>query len=112
MRAPRGSWLRLLTQAGVLVTALAGTAPAQAADAPEKVLVADPYIELHTGAGRGYPVFFVVPRDESIEILSRHVNAYLLRFYFAICGMSDAEFIARLRAMNSDKLADEGKRHG
>jgi hypothetical protein len=45
---------------------------------------------------------------DDIEILSRHVNAYLLRFYFAICGMSDAEFIARLRAIPADK----GKRHG
>jgi hypothetical protein len=45
---------------------------------------------------------------DNIELLSRHVNAYLLRFYFTICGMGDAEFIARLRAIPSDK----GMRHG
>jgi hypothetical protein len=45
---------------------------------------------------------------DDIEILSRHVNAYLLRFYFAICGMSDAEFIARLRAMPSDNAVQHG----
>src|ERR1700712_2987025 len=49
---------------------------------------------------------------DDIEILSRHVNAYLLRFYFTICGSGDAEFIARLRALPSDKRADKGKRHG
>lgn len=33
--------------------------------------VMDPYIEVHTGPGRGYPVFDVVGRDEWIEVLYR-----------------------------------------
>ncbi|MEW6705968.1 MAG: SH3 domain-containing protein [Pseudomonadota bacterium] len=41
--------------------------------------IADPYIELHTGAGRGYPVFFVAGRDEWIEILLRHTDWYKVR---------------------------------
>ena len=33
---------------------------------------------------------------DDLAALAPHVNAYLLRFYFAICGMKDAEFIRRV----------------
>ena len=39
---------------------------------------------------------------DDIAVLAPRVNAYLLRFYFAICGMSDAQFIGRLRALNPE----------
>jgi hypothetical protein len=35
--------------------------------------------------------------DGDIPVLQPLVNAYLLRFYFAYRGMSDAEFIATVR---------------
>ncbi|HJV95059.1 MAG TPA: hypothetical protein VJ608_03440, partial [Albitalea sp.] len=36
-----------------------GLAPAHADEAaPERVQVTDPYIELRTGPGRGYPIYF------------------------------------------------------
>ena len=41
--------------------------------------------------------------SDDIALLSRHVNAYLLRFYFAICGMGDAEFMSRLHAIRLQK---------
>ena len=44
-----------------------------------EVAVADPYLELHTGPGRGYPVFRVVPRDEHIEILFRRTDWFKVR---------------------------------
>lgn len=43
------------------------------------VAVADPYLELHTGAGSGYPVFRVVPRGEHIEILFRRTDWFKVR---------------------------------
>ncbi|HEY9028723.1 MAG TPA: SH3 domain-containing protein, partial [Burkholderiaceae bacterium] len=42
----------------------------------ERVQVTDPYIELHTGPGRGYPVFFVAARGEWIAITLRHTDWY------------------------------------
>jgi hypothetical protein len=36
---------------------------------------------------------------DDMKILTRHVNAYLLRFYFGICGMSEPELLARLHAL-------------
>jgi hypothetical protein len=49
------------------------------AAAGEKVEVADPFIELHTGPGRGYPVFHVAGRHEWVEIELRHTDWFLVR---------------------------------
>ena len=45
----------------------------------EVVQIADPYIELHTGPGRGYPVFFVAPRNDWITIELRHTDWFRVR---------------------------------
>lgn len=47
--------------------------------APLQVEIADPYIELHTGAGRGYPVFHVVERGARIQILKRRTDWFKVR---------------------------------
>jgi hypothetical protein len=49
------------------------------AAAGEKVQVTDPYIELHTGPGRGYPIFHVAERHEWIEIELRHTDWFKVR---------------------------------
>ena len=36
-------------------------------------------------------------RAKDVGALAPHVNAYLLRFYFAAIGMPDPEFIEKLR---------------
>lgn len=38
------------------------------------VKVADPYIEIHTGAGRGYPIFYVAARGEWVQLLYRKTD--------------------------------------
>ena len=55
--------------------------PAKAApeSKTERLKVTDPYIELRTGPGRGFPVFFVVARDGYIEIELRHTDWYKVR---------------------------------
>ena len=45
-----------------------------AADEYRVVSVADPYLELRTGPGRGYPVFHVVDRGETVEIMKRRTD--------------------------------------
>jgi len=62
----------------LLVLSLAGATAATAAE-PEKLQITDPYIELRTGPGRGYPVFFVAAREEWIEILLRHTDWFKVR---------------------------------
>lgn len=47
--------------------------------------------------------------SDDVEALSQRVNPYLLRFYFVIAGMSEADFVARLRAI---KPATKEAAHG
>jgi hypothetical protein len=43
------------------------------------VAVADPYLEMHTGPGRGYPIFHVVDRGENVSIIMQRTDWYLVR---------------------------------
>ncbi len=36
--------------------------------------MADPYLEMHTGPGRGYPIFHVVDRGETVQIIRRKTD--------------------------------------
>jgi hypothetical protein len=53
-----------------------GCVPARAA---ERLQVADPYLELRTGPGRGYPIHHVAARKEWVEIELRHTDWFKLR---------------------------------
>lgn len=44
-----------------------------------QVQIADPYIELHTGPGRGYPIYYVIERGERIDVLKRHTDWFKVR---------------------------------
>ena len=55
-------------------------APADAtAFAQPRVRITDAYIELHTGPGRGFPVFYVAQRGDFIALQSRHTDWYRVR---------------------------------
>lgn len=45
----------------------------------QRVMVADPYIDVHTGHGDGYPIFHVIERGETIEIIMRHTSWFKIR---------------------------------
>lgn len=69
--APRGEspgWF------GRLLNRSADTTPRE-----ERVRITDPYIELHTGPGRGYPVYYVAEREAWIAIELRHTDWYKVR---------------------------------
>lgn len=69
----------------IAAAALAGVAtptPAQAqaqAEVAERLKVTDPYIELRTGPGRGYPIFYVAAREEWIHLELRATDWYKVR---------------------------------
>src|SRR5690606_35691819 len=44
-----------------------------------EVVVQDPFIELHTGPGRGYPVFYIAERGAEIELLKRRTEWFKVR---------------------------------
>ena len=72
-----------------------GSAPARAADAADqasaRLQVSDPYSELRTGPGRGFPVFFVEPREHWITIELRHTDWYRVRTEGAQVGWVQRE---------------------
>jgi hypothetical protein len=78
---------------------------AAAKEAAEKdkllqVFVSEPYLELSTGPGRGYPVFHVVEREDSLDVLFRRTD------YFKVRDERGVEGWARARDMRRTKLAD------
>lgn len=58
---------------------LAASAQAPAAAQAERLAVADAFLELHSGPGRGYPVFFVVERGASVVIELRRTDWFRVR---------------------------------
>lgn len=44
-----------------------------------EVVIDDPFIELHTGPGRGYPVFYVAERGEQIELLMQRTEWFKVK---------------------------------
>jgi hypothetical protein len=74
-------WLAKATLLLCIAAGMLGITSARAANGlrVERVQVTDPYIEFHSGPGRGYPVFFVAERSEWIEILLRHTDWFKVR---------------------------------
>ncbi len=63
-----------------LAVAFNGDARADGAPAVvERLQVAEPYLELHTGPGRGYPVFFVVERQQWVVVEMRRTDWFRVR---------------------------------
>ena len=54
-------------------------APVLAADESRTVTVADPFLEMHTGPGGGYPIFHVVDRGDNVDVLKQRTEWYLVR---------------------------------
>jgi uncharacterized protein YgiM (DUF1202 family) len=51
-----------------------------------QLFVVQPYLELHTGPGRGYPVTQVVARGESVDVLMRRTEWFKVRTEHGIEG--------------------------
>lgn len=62
----------------VLLVVVAVPVAAKDKDAQE-VQVADPYIELHTGPGSSYPIFYVVERGEWVSVLKRKTQWFKIK---------------------------------
>ncbi|MCZ6887918.1 MAG: SH3 domain-containing protein [Gammaproteobacteria bacterium] len=44
-----------------------------------ELVISDPYVEMHTGPARGYPVFYVAGQGEHIEVLKRKTDWFKIR---------------------------------
>ena len=71
-------WVRITVLVACMLQCLASAA-VQAEVRYFQVRINEPYIELHTGPGRGYPVFHVVDRGEMVEVIKRRTDWFMLR---------------------------------
>ena len=77
------------------------------------MFVTEPYLELHTGAGRGYPVFNVVARDASVLVLFRRTDWFKVRTERGVEGWaSQRDMLKTVLADGSPFTFDLGDRAG
>jgi hypothetical protein len=69
--------------------------PARAARELLQLFVTQPYLELHTGPGRGYPVTQVVARGESVDVLFRRTDWFKVRTERGVEGWASARELTR-----------------
>jgi hypothetical protein len=63
-----------------LAALFAGASPAaDKQDTLQQLFIAEPYLELHEGPGRGYAVTQVVPRGDAIDVLYRRTEWFRVR---------------------------------
>ncbi len=75
-RSIKSAWIACLAIAALQVI-LPGQV--EAADDAPQIEVRDPYLELHTGPGRGYPIFHVVDRGELVQVVKQRTDWFLIR---------------------------------
>ena len=68
--------------------------PAYGKTSHYEAVVAEPFLELHTGPGRGFPVFHVVDRGEQIDVLKRRTDWFQVRTKRGVEGWVKLEQMA------------------
>lgn len=78
-----------------------------------QVFVVSPYLELHTGPGRGYPVFNVVDRDGSVDVLAHYTEWFKVRTERDVVGwVSERDMAHTVLADGSAFTFERGDRAG
>jgi hypothetical protein len=78
-----------------------------------QVFVTSPYLEMHTGPGRGYPVFHVVDRDLSVDVLARYTEWFKVRTEQNVVGwVAEADMLHTVLADGSPFTFNRGDRAG
>ncbi len=86
---------------------------AEASSRLQQLFVAEPYLELYEGPGRGYAITQVVPRGEAIDVLYRRTEWFRVRTHRGIEGWArESEMRKTLLADGSTFSFDLGNRAG
>ncbi len=97
-------WIRRASFATVFLALQLAVLQAATAGDGYQVVVSDPYLELHTGPGRGYPVFYVIDRGLPVTVLKQRTDWFKVRSDRGQEGwVSRAEMLATL-GLNGDPL--------
>jgi len=79
--------------------------------APYIVEIADPYIEMHTGPGRGFPIFHVADRGDTIEVKTRRTDWFKVSTERGVSGWVSAEQLSQTLQLdgNPTEIHDPGR---
>src|SRR5690606_8348307 len=99
IRRPGELMPRLLPLLALLATIWTAAAQAQGQDrdrdedrnSGRAIIIADPYIELRSGPGRGYPVFHVIERGREATLVKRRTDWFLIRSARGVEGWAPRE---------------------
>ena len=69
-----------------------------------RVRVADPFIELHTGPGSGYPIFYVVDRGTEVRILRRKTDWFRIETDDGKSGWASRDQMQRTLLPSGEEL--------
>ncbi len=105
MDSPRTSILLLC----LLLIWLSSPVAAWGVKEKQKVQVASPYIDLHTGPGKGYPQFYVATRGEWIQLLKRKTGWFKVRTENGRRGWVHENQLAKTLTPTGDALAIDGQ---
>lgn len=72
-------------------------------DQLQQVIVADPYIDVHTGHGDSYPVFHVIEYGETIDIVFRHTSWFKIRNNEGIEGWVALEQMTKTLSLDNQQ---------
>ena len=78
-----------------------------------QLFVTQPYLELHTGPGRGYPVSQVVARGDSVDVLFRRTEWYKVRTERGVEGWASEDSLLHTQLADGTAFkVDRGSREG
>ncbi|MGH3828790.1 MAG: SH3 domain-containing protein [Pseudonocardiaceae bacterium] len=70
-----------------------------------QLFVTQPYLELHTGPGRGFPVTQVVARGESVDVLFRRTDWFKVRTERGIEGWASVHDLSQTQMADGSPFA-------
>ena len=77
-----------------------------------RVQVTEPYMEMYTGPGRGFPIFYSVERGEWIEILKRRTDWFEVRTRGGKTGWVKRSALVKGQSMGGSQLVFDGAGKG
>ncbi len=96
--------VRLINYLLVVGLSCLGLVAAANADEDIGVVVTGTYIDVHTGPGRGYPIFHVLEKDEQVIILKRRTDWFKIKTVKDIEGWVYREHIAETKGVEGEEV--------
>ncbi|MCC7257030.1 MAG: SH3 domain-containing protein [Gammaproteobacteria bacterium] len=88
-----------------LLATLVLVAPAYAKRTALQVVVAEPFIEMRTGPGRGYPIFHVADRGATVSVTRRRTDWFEVRTERGVAGWVHADQLALTLGAGGEAVA-------